>query len=145
MLPTFQPYGNIVIVEKLSTNKFLRNFINNFTTVFNENIYTFKINKSNFDDNFSKEKPIIKYKKGEIICVQNPLDSTMKLCKRVIYLEGEEVTLRNGNVIQVPNNHIWVEGDNKENSLDSRRFGPISKHLVVGRVPCLIWPNFKYL
>jgi hypothetical protein len=96
-------------------------------------------------DNFSKEKPIIKYKKGEIICVQNPLDSTMKLCKRVIYLEGEEVTLRNGNVIQVPNNHIWVEGDNKENSLDSRRFGPISKHLVVGRVPCLIWPNFKYL
>lgn len=29
---------------------------------------------------------------------------------------------------------VWVEGDNKENSTDSRNFGPISRVEIVGKV-----------
>lgn len=29
-------------------------------------------------------------------------------------------------VIRVPEGHCWVEGDNKNSSLDSRTFGPVS-------------------
>lgn len=35
--------------------------------------------------------------------------------------------------IVVPYGHVWVEGDNSRNSLDSRENGPISKGLVVGK------------
>jgi signal peptidase I len=126
MLPTFDAYGNIVIVEKISTNLFLRKFMNGYVKGKSCEINT-------------------PYQKGEIVCVINPSDSDMKICKRIIYLEGEEVTLRNGNVIVVPKNHLWVEGDNKENSMDSRRFGPVPKQLVVGRVPIQIWPKIKIL
>ena len=117
MMPTFDPYGNIVIVEKLSKSACLswlrgENFI---------------------------------FQKGEVLCIMNPCDSEMKLCKRLLYKEGEEVTLPSGGRLIVPKNHIWVEGDNKQNSLDSRRFGPVPTSLILGRVPIQVWPRINLL
>jgi inner membrane protease subunit 1 len=108
MLPTFNTYGDIVIVEKVSK-------------LFNR-----------------------RYRKGEIICLTNPVNNNMSLCKRILYQEGETVPLANGNEYRVPRNHFWVEGDNKDNSLDSRRFGAIPSQLIQGRVYLQIWPRRAY-
>ena len=40
----------------------------------------------------------------------------------------------------VPDGHIWLEGDNSLDSVDSRSYGPIPAGLVIGRVVCRVWP-----
>jgi signal peptidase I len=40
----------------------------------------------------------------------------------------------------VPDDQIWVMGDNRINSEDSRWFGPIPESTVVGRAAVRIWP-----
>ena len=48
---------------------------------------------------------------------------------------------------RVPAGKIFVMGDNRPQSYDSRMFGPISKDLVVGRAFIVLWPisAFKLL
>ena len=68
--------------------------------------------------------------------------------KRVVALEGEMAEFfsyktRQREKVLVPEGHIWVEGDNKENSKDSRDFGPISVALLDGIVRAKIWPLYQ--
>jgi len=117
MIPTFEPYGNIVFVEKFSSNKIFQFIFPNYKLI----------------------------STGDIVCVGNPTNHEMKLCKRIIHTEGDIVQLSNGDEIKIPPNNLWIEGDNKDNSFDSRKFGYIPKQLVLGKVVFLIWPKFKLL
>lgn len=95
-------------------------------------------------------------------------NSTVKdYVKRVIALPGETVEGTNGTVYidgrkldepyvnpqcgdalggnpfpkrTIPAGYVWVMGDNRCNSSDSRVFGPIKKSTVVGRAFVRIWP-----
>ena len=71
--------------------------------------------------------------------------------------EGDIVTVKPGSKplpnsfdyeehsIQVPGGSIWVEGDNRFSSQDSRHHGPITTGLVTYRVVAQIFPDFKRL
>lgn len=93
-------------------------------------------------------------------------DSPSYLIKRVIGLPGETVKYidnklyinnelinekfkTNGQVedfeIVVAENNYFVMGDNRIDSVDSRKFGPISKDKIIGKPFIVVWPlnNFK--
>lgn len=44
------------------------------------------------------------------------------------------------NACTIPAGSYYVMGDNRDNSSDSRVFGPIAKKLIVGRAFVIIWP-----
>merc|ERR1712086_395523 len=84
-------------------------------------------------------------KVGEIVMAQNAFKPGALVVKRVLYTEGqtaefysykEQCTLK----VEVPEGHVWIEGDNKKNSKDSRDFGPIGLSLIDGIVRYKVWP-----
>ena len=67
----------------------------------------------------------------------------MWVIKRIIATEGDTVETRSPyperNVV-VPQNHLWIEGDEGFHSKDSNVYGPVTKLLVIGKVKYVVWP-----
>ena len=49
-------------------------------------------------------------------------------------------TMPDMDVTEVPEDHVWVMGDNRNRSQDSRRFGAIPVKDVIGRAFVIVWP-----
>mgnify|MGYP000306348216 CR=1 FL=1 len=60
------------------------------------------------------------------------------MCKRIGGVAGDIVVYRNkaGHpiIVKVPEEHVWLLGDNPSNSNDSRYYGPVPVSLLQGRV-----------
>jgi len=101
--------------------------------------------------------------KGILESVGLSTPSTEEYIKRVIGLPGEKVEGHDGRVyvdgreliepylpqgpttrdfspVTLGEGQLWVMGDNRENSSDSRVFGPIAESTVVGRAFVKVWP-----
>jgi signal peptidase I len=100
--------------------------------------------------------------RGDVIVFRYPLDPTRDFVKRVVGLPGEEIEIRAGRVIingflytepptvepdrssypatRVPEDSVFVLGDNRRVSEDSRFFGPVPLAEVKGEVFLIYWP-----
>ncbi|KAI3890992.1 hypothetical protein MKW98_007297 [Papaver atlanticum] len=88
-----------------------------------------------------------KVNKGDIVSVRPPENPKESLTKRILGMEGDNVTYlvdpqnsEECRTITVPKGHIWIQGDNIYNSYDSRQFGPVPYCLIQSKVFCRIWP-----
>jgi signal peptidase I len=98
---------------------------------------------------------------GDVVVFHYPRDPDQEYIKRIIGLPGDTVSLKNGQVYlngqqldepyiaasthttgewQVPGDHLFVLGDNRNNSQDSRNFGFVSMDNVVGKAVFIYWP-----
>lgn len=102
----------------------------------------FKLSNQNELVIIEKWRNVSSLKNGDIICFKSPFDSQKVLIKRITANEGELISNDN-KLHMVPKGHLWVEGDNRLNSIDSKTFGPISKGLYVGNVRLVVWPINK--
>ena len=99
----------------------------------------------------------------DVVVLKMPSQGEDLLIKRVIGLPGETVEIQDGQVyvngnlldepytdqsthpgrsgqVTVPPLHIYVMGDNRDRSNDSRSFGPVPIDNVVGRAWLSYWP-----
>jgi signal peptidase I len=99
----------------------------------------------------------------DIVVLKVPSQGDELLIKRVIGLPGETVVISDGHVyvdgelleetftnestqpgrykeVTVPPLHVYVLGDNRDRSNDSRSFGPVPIENVVGRAWLSYWP-----
>ena len=109
---------------------------------------------------------------GDIVTFADPADATRTLIKRVVAVGGQTVRLVDGKVYvdgepldepyangkpsypfttssvrfpyTVPEGYIWVMGDNRTNSQDSRYFGAIPLESVTGKAVWTIWPIDRF-
>jgi signal peptidase I len=72
--------------------------------------------------------------KGDVLIFVAPDDRSKKFIKRVEALPGDVVTLADRETQRVPHGFVYVLGDNREHSLDSRNFGFIPLRDVVAKV-----------
>lgn len=115
---------------------------------------------------FNKWEPVKGLQRGDVILFQAPHKPDSLSVKRVVALGGDTVLLdtrrrpedvmsgveneaakkwdvlfqRRMGRVQVPEGHVWVEGDNWRSSNDSNAYGPISRGLILGTARCLVWP-----
>ncbi|XP_076255330.1 mitochondrial inner membrane protease subunit 1-like [Rhynchophorus ferrugineus] len=79
-------------------------------------------------------------KKGDIVIAKCPTNPKQQICKRVIGVQGEKIKTGFARYEIVPIGHVWLQGDNGNNSTDSRNYGPVPIGLIRSRAICKVWP-----
>jgi signal peptidase I len=98
---------------------------------------------------------------GDVIVFDYPRDPEQEYIKRIIGLPGDTIEMNSGHVYingqiidepyiaadarnagewTVPGDHVFVLGDNRNNSQDSRNFGFVSMDSIIGKALVIYWP-----
>jgi signal peptidase I len=99
--------------------------------------------------------------RGDIVVFEPPFDSPEPYIKRIVGLPGDEVTIQDSRVYvngieiqepyikaspqtqgtwQVPWDTVFVMGDNRNNSSDSRSWGSVPLSNIIGKAVFVYWP-----
>ena len=101
-------------------------------------------------------------RRGDVIVLKYPLNPQRNYIKRIVALPGDTLEVRDGRLVvngkrivelyvngepqgnygplTVPADSVFVMGDNRNNSEDSRAFGALKKTLIVGQALLIYWP-----
>jgi len=128
------------------------------------------VNQSSMSETFHDGDYVLLYQwaytpsRGDVVVVDkgNPLGD--RLFKRIIAVGGDHLEFVNGEVyingektdepyindrrretytnlsLTIPENEVYVAGDNRASSVDSRSFGPISADLIMGKIVFRVFP-----
>jgi signal peptidase I len=72
-------------------------------------------------------------RKGDVVIFHNPDDRSKIFIKRIEALPGDIIAMPDGTTRAIPHGYIFVLGDNREKSYDSRKFGVIPLRDVIGK------------
>lgn len=101
--------------------------------------------------------------RGQVIVFKYPVDPSQDFVKRVVGLPGETIEIKDSRVyidgevleeeylpeglsygdfgpVTVPEDAYFMLGDNRDNSQDSRVWGPLPRNLVTGKAILIFWP-----
>jgi signal peptidase I len=105
--------------------------------------------------------------RGDVVVFQSPANPRERIVKRVVAVQGDLVDAEAG-VVRigrhaltetyvtpgtrtddiapqlVPSSHFFVLGDNRPVALDSRRWGPIPRSMVIGRARLVLWSSARH-
>lgn len=150
----------VVLNFRVDGESMLPNLHNEQMLLVNRNAYRF------LDVNGSRFYPFDPPERGDIVVFDPPERSEKPYIKRIIGLPGERVTFSDGHVfidgeqleedyiqdrtrcnpnrdicdVVVPEDQVFVLGDHRSNSSDSRVFGPVPIDSVVGKAWLSYWP-----
>lgn len=104
-------------------------------------------------------------KTGDVIVFHFPRDPEQEYIKRVIGLPGDHLEIKEGQVfvngepleedyiaaspvyqstVDVPEDSLFVLGDNRNNSSDSHSWGSVPMEYVVGKAVLIYWPPTQW-
>jgi signal peptidase I len=107
-------------------------------------------------------------RRGDVVVFWYPLDPSKSFIKRVVGLPGETVEIRRGHVlingreirepyvlprymddnsyppVKVPKDEYYVLGDHRDDSNDSRVFGPVPRRYIYGKAVFAYWPIDRF-
>ena len=139
----------------------------------------FIVDGSSMEPNFHNNEYIIVEKvsyhfhaprRGDVIVLEYPGDTSVDYIKRIIGLPGETVKIANGNVyinnkqlnepylaigqqttapegstapytVTLGANQFFMMGDNRDHSSDSRDWGVLDRNLIIGRAALVLYPT----
>lgn len=88
------------------------------------------------------------YRRGDVVLLTSPVNDKKRVCKRIIAIGNDKLFVDNINAfVHVPKDNVWIEGDNKMDSFDSRNYGFVHMDLIIGRVIFLLDPfiDFRFI